>query len=372
MAVRCFTGGSFSNAATDSRAESKGYTLSQNVLYRHKFDLPGRTISLDATVSGNARDRTSDLRSTVSTDGAIADLTRQHRDIDIAGSGYSARLAYTEPVTVNSQAQVEIQSSLTRSTSDTRTYNQDSLGTGSLDQTLSNSYDNWYWSQRAGVSYQIRSAQVRFTAGTSLDRAILEGERTYPSTLETRKEFWSVLPSLSLDYSPEIGHHFRVNYRGTTQAPSITQLQDVVDNTNPLFLTGGNPELRQTYTHSLTGRLSETEADRATSRMFMLMVSTTSNYIANHVHTLVRDTLLAGGVGAAAGSQITTPVNLSGYWSVRGNAEFGFPFELISSNLNLTTNASVTRSPGKLNETAVCIHKLVGGRRIRARHERQS
>ena len=79
--------------------------------------------------------------------------------------------------------------------------------------------------------------------------------------------------------------------------------------------------------------------------------SATSNYIANHVRTLVRDTVLAGGVGAAAGTQITTPRNMSGYWSIRGGAEFGFPFEVISSNLNISTNASVGRSPGKLNET---------------------
>jgi hypothetical protein len=345
-----FAGGSSSVAHTDSRSESKGYTLSQNLLYRHKFELPGRTLSVDANVSGNVRDRHAGLQSTVTTDGLLSESTQQHRDIDIAGAGYTVRLTYTEPFTVTSQAQVEIQSSLTRSGSDTRTYDEDSTGGRSLDQALSNSYDNWYWSQRAGVSYQIRTAQLRLTVGTSLDRAVLEGERTYPTAMGTRKMFWAVLPGVGLDYSPAIGHHFRVNYRGSTQAPSITQLQDVVDNTNPLFLSGGNPDLRQTYTHSLTARLLETEADRATSRMLMLMVSAATDYIANHVRTLIRDTTLAGGVAATAGSQITTPANMAGYWSVRGNADFGFPLEVISSNLNLNTNASVTHSPGMLNE----------------------
>ena len=347
-----FAGGSSSVANTDSRSDSKGYTLSQNVLYRHKFDLPGRTLSLDATVSGNARDRHAGLLSSVTTNGLIADRTQQHRDMDIAGAGYSARIAYTEPVTVTSQAQVEVQSSLTHSTSDTRTYDEDSTGQRTPDQSLSNSFDNWYWSQRAGLSYQIRNAQVRFTMGTALDRSVLNGERTYPTTLDTRHTFWAVLPSVSLDYSPAIGHHFRVNYRGSTQAPSITQLQDVVDNTNPLFLSGGNPDLRQTYTHSLIGRLFETEADHATSRMFMLMLSTANDYIANNIRTLAHDTVLAGGVAATAGSQITTPVNMSGYWTVRGNADFGFPIDEISSNLNVNTNASFTRSPGMLNENA--------------------
>jgi hypothetical protein len=347
-----FAGGSSSVASTDSRSRSTGYTLSQNVLYRHKFDLPGRTISVDATLSGNARNRDAALRSAVYTDGTLSDITRQQRATEISGIGYSARVAYTEPVTVNSQAQVEVQSSLTRSASDTRTYDEDSLGVRTLDQVLSNTYDNWYWSQRAGASWQIRTTSTRFTVGTALERAALEGERSYPAMSETGYTFWSVLPSVALEYSPAPGHHFRVNYRGSTQAPSITQLQDVVDNSNPLFLSGGNPALRQTYTHSLTGRLFETEADRATSRMFMLMVSAANDYIANHIRTLARDTILTGGVGANAGSQITTPVNMSGYWSVRGNAEFGFPVEDISSNLDLSANASISRSPGMLNDAA--------------------
>ncbi|MBK7257490.1 MAG: TonB-dependent receptor [Ignavibacteriae bacterium] len=281
-----FAGGSSSVASTDSWSSSTGYTLSQNVLYRHKFDLPGRTISVDATLSGNARDRDATLGSSVSTDGNLADLTRQQRSTEISGLGYSARVAYTEPMTVNSQAQVEVQSSLTRSASDTRTYNEDSIGVRTLDQALSNSYDNLYWSQRGGVSYQIRTTSTRFTVGAALERATLEGERRYPSDAESRYTFWSVLPSVTLDHSPALGHHFRVNYRGSTQAPSITQLQDVVDNSNPLFLSGGNPSLRQTYTHSLTARLLETEADRATSRMFMVMVSAANDYVANHIRTL--------------------------------------------------------------------------------------
>lgn len=345
-----YAGASSSQASTDSRSRSTGYTLSQNILYRHKFDLPGRTVSVDATLTGNARDRDATLRSTVYTGGALSDLTHQQRSTEISGLGYSARVAYTEPVTVNSQAQVEVQSSLTRSASDTRTYDEDSTGVRTLDEVLSNSYDNWYWSQRAGVSWQLRTGATRFTVGTALERAALEGERRYPTGAEVTTTFWSVLPSIALDHSPALGHHLRINYRGSTQAPSITQLQDVVDNSNPLFLSGGNPSLRQTYTHALTGRLLETEADRATSRMFMLMVSTASDYIANHIRTLMRDTVLAGGVRAAAGSQITTPVNMGGYWTIRGNAEFGFPIEDLSSNLNLSTNASVSHSPGMLND----------------------
>jgi hypothetical protein len=152
------------------------------------------------------------------------------------------------------------------------------------------------------------------------------------------------------NYSPETGSNFRVSYRALTRAPSVTQLQDVIDNTNPLQLSGGNPDLRQTITHMLSGSMTETEAEKGTSRMLMLSLSMTKDHIANTIRTIANDTVLAGGILAYRGAQITTPSNLQGYWNARASVILAFPFERLASNVNLSPSASMTRSPGRMND----------------------
>jgi hypothetical protein len=48
----------------------------------------------------------------------------------------------------------------------------------------------------------------------------------------------------------------------------------------------------------------------------------------------------------ARGTQITSPVNLDGDWSLRSFLTYGLPFGLVGSNLNLTSGFTYSRTPG--------------------------
>ena len=50
-----------------------------------------------------------------------------------------------------------------------------------------------------------------------------------------------------LQYRKDRSMNIRFNYRGNTQQPSVTQLQDVIDNSNPLYITTGNPTLEASF-----------------------------------------------------------------------------------------------------------------------------
>jgi hypothetical protein len=96
-------------------------------------------------------------------------------------------------------------------------------------------------------------------------------------------------------------------------------------------------------------RLSEAEADRGTNRILMLAATYGRDYIGSSLHTFDRDTVLANGVKAASGTQLTRPVNLDGYWNVRSFANFGLPAGFLSSNLSLNGAIAFSRSPGAVN-----------------------
>jgi hypothetical protein len=129
----------------------------------------------------------------------------------------------------------------------------------------------------------------------------------------------------------------------------VTQLQEVVDNTNPLLLSTGNPALNQSYTHSLAVLYSEPSPLAGRSMFLFLSATMTKGYIANASMIPSRDTLLPAGVSLSPGMQLTSPVNRNGYWNVRSFFTYGFPFSLISSTLNLNVGVTYTRTPGLVN-----------------------
>lgn len=138
-------------------------------------------------------------------------------------------------------------------------------------------------------------------------------------------------------------------YRAITRPPTITQLQDVVDNSNPLLLTSGNSDLSESYSHTLTARYSITMPQKAQSLFLLLNATITKNYIANATIIANRDTTLSNGMKLAQGSQYTLPVNLDGYASARSFITYGFPTDFIKSMLNLQTGFTFTRSPSEIN-----------------------
>jgi hypothetical protein len=180
--------------------------------------------------------------------------------------------------------------------------------------------------------------------------ASLDGIQTYPFSNEVKRTFYNLLPSSFINYAFDDHTNLRIFYRVTTGAPSIAQLQNVIDNTNPQQLVGGNSSLTQSYGQSFLARYGGTNAREGHSLFLLLSVTETNNYIGNSVYTYEgNDTTIQQGIHMTKGTELTTPVNLNGDWNVRSFLTYGLPFDLISSNLNLTGGYTFTRLPGLLN-----------------------
>ncbi len=338
-------------AGTDNVAHTDGYNLSNHLILRHKFDLPGRTISLDVGTGYNDKTGSSTLGSTAEyMSGGVtqADTLDQHATLLTNSSLLSGRLVYTEPLEVNSLLQLSYAPSWTRNSSDNRKYTLDPV-TGdyvALEKNLSNTYEDWYTTHRAGIGYRIREKGLNLMMDLSYQIASLKGDQQFPTSSTVDRVFYNILPSVTFNDVLAEGVNLRIFYRTSTSPPSVTQLQSVVDNTNPLQLTAGNPNLRQSYSHNFVIRYSEANPDKSQSFLAFFGTSYTGSYVANATFTANRDTILAGGVPMTQGTQLVSPVNLNGNWSVRSFLTYGLPFGLIGSNLNLTSGFTYTRTPG--------------------------
>jgi len=341
-----------SESQTLNDASNNGYNLSGHLVYRHRFDLPGRTISLDVGASGN-RKRTSALLASsdiYQASPAADDSLAQRSGILSQSNTLSASLIYTEPVSVDGLFEVSYSPTLTHSTAEKNTYDLDRAdNTYSIpDLPLSNAYANDYLTQSAGLGYRWRGTSINLMTNLAYQVAELKSDNTIPGA-DLSKRFATFLPSALLMYTMPDHRTLRLFFRSFTSAPTITQLQRVADNTNPLLVTTGNPDLLQTTSHSLLARYALTTPDRVHTMFLLFSGTETSDYIANAAIIPLRDTVLADGTKVLRGAQLTYPVNLNGYWNMRSFLTYGFPFDLLGSTLNLNTGVSYTRTPAMLN-----------------------
>jgi hypothetical protein len=138
----------------------------------------------------------------------------------------------------------------------------------------------------------------------------------------------------------------RVFYRASTNFPSVTQLQDVINNSNPLYVSSGNPNLKQSYTHFLSGRYSYTNSKTSKSFFANLFLQTASNYISNASYFIRGKDTIINNVKLDTNSQFTKPVNLNGYKSLRTFFTYSMPLKFIKTTLNVNAGFSYSKLPG--------------------------
>jgi hypothetical protein len=130
----------------------------------------------------------------------------------------------------------------------------------------------------------------------------------------------------------------------------VDQLQEVLDNRNPLQLKIGNAGLGQQFTHRFFSRYSRVNVAKGRNFFAMLFGTTSPNYLGNSTLIARADTLLPGGLFLPRGSQLTRTENLPGYNTLRSFASYGFPLDSLRYNLNFNLGLTYARTPGKVND----------------------
>ncbi|MGL4364324.1 MAG: outer membrane beta-barrel protein [Bacteroidales bacterium] len=341
------------SANTTNIKNRQAFNLTNELLIRHKFEKKGRTISTHLRANISDHQNNSTLHSTSS----IVDDNR-HQQAHNPTNNWSAKgnLAYTEPINKLGLLQFNYEFSKTYGESNKTTYNLDSLGHiyEGIDSLYSNIYRNNYLTQRLGIHYRMKTNKLMSSISIIGENAQLNGKQIMPYRPLIKKQFKTLLPMAMFEYKFNKQKSLRLFYRTSTNAPSLTQLQDVVNNTNPLLLTSGNSDLSQTYTQRLSLRYQQTSLEKGVTFFAMLYAANTNNNITTKTITASSDTLLQSSttdsIWLRKGSQYSTPINLDGYWNTRGVLSLGIPVSPIKSNLNLNSGISYSRQPGFVND----------------------
>jgi hypothetical protein len=280
-----------------------------------------------------------------------ADSVDQLANTKTDGYTLSANIAYTEPLAVAMLAQLNYSISKTSSSTDKKSYNLDGSD-GLYDllvPSLSNEIVSGYLTQRGGVGFQYRVTDFDLNASVGFQSASLSADRTFPKSVSTDKTFANLIPAVTMYFGPSRRNSIQVLYRTATSPPSISQLENTVNNSNPLFLSAGNPDLQQYYTHTVTTRYVTTNLQSMESFFAVISGSVTNDYIGNALLLAQRDTTLEGGIVLKQGSQFSRPENLGTRRSLQGLLTYGIPIKAIQTNFNVNAGLMYNGTPSVLN-----------------------
>lgn len=347
------------NTANSSTNNNRnGYNLRNNILFRHSFNKRGRTFSVNLNTTFNKNNGESFVYSQYrffnpATQNATDSLQDQYITNPTNGYTISANAAYTEPIGKKGQLQFNFTPSYTKNKADQETFSYDQIGQKytEFDTLFSNKFDNTTTTQNGGITYRLgQSRDNQFAIGVSYQHSRLQSQRIFPTQSRVDQTFSDVLPNLMWMKKISARSNIRIFYRASTNFPSVTQLQDVVTTSDPLRVSSGNPELKQSYTHFLSGRYVFTNTSKGQSFFANIFLQAAQNYISNATFSPSADSTIQQGIVLKYGSQLTKPVNLNGYKSLRTFFTYSMPVKFIKSNFNLSTGFSYSRLPGLINK----------------------
>lgn len=358
---------SLSNSEDNTISDRNGYNIRNNILYRHSFPKRGRTfsINLNTTFNKNAGENFVMSRYRFYDESGVPSDSLQDQNIinPTEGHSISGNLNYTEPLSQKSQLQFNYSPSYSNNKANQQTYSFDPVGLkySQFIDSLSNKFDNTTTTQNGGITYRFSASRDdQFSVGVNFQYSRLESDREFPSVTQVNQTFSNILPNLQWRKKISARSSIRFFYRANTNFPSVTQLQDVVNLSNPLRISSGNPNLKQSYTHFLSGRYMFTNTQKGQSFFANIFVQTASDYISNAVYSPVNgDSVILNNIELKRGSQYTTPVNLDGYKSLRSFFTYSMPVKFIKSNINLSTGFSYSRLPGLSNDVQTITNNYI-------------
>lgn len=328
--------GVLSNQSTvNNRSVYNSLAMANLLLYRHKFIKKGRNFAISAGYNINNSDEDKRLNSI---NRFLQDSTRnseinQRNETESTRGNFKGSLSYIEPLTKSIFWESFYNYNARRDKVDRDVFDLE----GNVQETnpfLTRYYANDFTYNRLGTSFRYSSKGLNVSVGLAGLQFKLKGKFAMDEAASVfsrvNRTFFSWVPNVSLNYDLKNNRYLYLNYGLDVREPSITDLQPIVDNSNPLYIVEGNPDLIPASTHNFYGGYQMFNPASFTN----LYVSLYYNYNINQViynRTINLENLIT----------TTKPMNISGGNNVGGYLGFGFPLKKTKATLNLNSGVSI-------------------------------
>ena len=353
----------------DRLQKSVSYSDTKNIngmlQLNRKLNSSGRNITLQLNAGwsdGESKSISNSLINYYQTGVITGDTINRYSITPTKNWNYSARLTYSEPILPRTYLQFSYQYQYRYTKSDRGTYDFSSLlsdgswfggyrswagylgqfaGLGSIDPykdtDLSRFSEYQNYIHTAEVMLRIVRKTYNFNIGVQMVPQKSHFTQDYKGIhTDTTRTVTNFAPTMEFRWKKSQTSQLRFTYRANTSQPSMSDLLDITDDSDPLNIQKGNPGLKPSFTQNF--RLFYNDYFQKHQRAVMTFVnfSTTNNSISNKT-TLNTET----------GGRITRPENINGNWN--GNMGFMFNTAIDSAgyfNVNTFTNLGYAHNVG--------------------------
>lgn len=323
-------------------------TVNSNILFRQKFKKKGRTLSFNMRENYSTNNATGYLNSYIDSFAnnqfAGRTITDQYKTYSSRDLLIDTKLTYTEPLSKTSSLIVNYGIVISNSNSERNSYNKSADGKyTALDTTYSNHYQFNQFTQRAGLAYNFSKKKIRFNLGNNLGFTNFNQTNLHTGDV-SKRNFINLYPTANFSYSFSQMRRISINYNGSTQQPSITQIQPVATNDNPLNITIGNPNLKPAFNSNINLFFNDFKVLTSRNLFLGIFYNMTNNAISNY-----------STFNATNGKQVNQYVNVDGNHTLSGWMDYGLKLKkletMIDFGADINSSQYVNYVNGTLNTT---------------------
>lgn len=322
---------------------------SGSLLLNRRLSESGRNIGLQIGFgyNDNSSDRLNNLNTTycLITDQEGNDSTyMKNYFIPVATNSwnYSARLNYSEPIAKSTFLQVSYQFLYKNNTTDRRTYNflgypdwmlndpyPESMEENQITSLGKNAnYD--YYNHNISTTFRMIRPKLNLSIGVSLQpqHTVLTYNRG-ETHIETSRNVLNYSPQINIKYKFSKLTTLKFQYHGRSSQPGMEQLLPITDDTNPLNIKVGNPDLLPSFSHDVGFNFNSYHSETQSSVVVNANFSAIQNSFSNNIE-----------YNEQTGGQTVTPENINGDWN--GNFTFAYNTALKNQKFHVNTNSTLS------------------------------
>ena len=264
-------------------------------------------------------------------------FTARYNTTPSDNSGYVVNATYSEPLWKGAHLQTSYELRYNQNKSDRQTYDFSHMAVNPFAGIIPQyrEWDPWLGSVRDNLDEHLDKSLSRYSEYKNYTHNIRLMLRYYQEKYEynigihvqpqrsnfiqdyrnryvdTIRNVTNITPTLDFRYKFTDQHSIRVQYRGDTRQPDITQLLDITDDSNPLYITKGNPGLKPQFTNSLNVYYNNYIQRYKRS----IVVYANYRHIRNSISNLVR-------YNPETGGSVSQPENINGNWNINSGVTF--------------------------------------------------
>lgn len=245
----------FNNIRTNSNTSNQ-YSFNNSFHYNRKFRTTGRSLMVQLTFNQSSVNSDGYVQSLVDlydTSRTIISSTSidQKKTASSKNDTYGAKFSYTEPLSKVLFVVTDYDLTTTLSSSFRTTMAKSNGEYNTFVDSLSNDLKYTVLVNKGGLALRYVKKKLNISAGGRISYTDMRQEGVNGSLiLNQSRYFLNLFPSASFNYRIKSTSSMNFGYNGSTRQPSIQQIQPIQDNSNPLDVYVGNPDLEQSFSNS--------------------------------------------------------------------------------------------------------------------------